>query len=64
MAFCFYGLVIHSESVDELNFLLETAVVVDNGKVFATLTPFFFKLKIINFFLNLCWLSSSQLSSS
>ena len=41
MAFCFYGLVIHSESVDELNFLLETAVVVDNGKVFATLTPFF-----------------------
>lgn len=37
MAFCVYGLVIHSESIDDLKFLSKTAVVVDNGKVFTTL---------------------------
>lgn len=33
MAFCVYGLVIHSESIDDLKFLSKTAVVVDNGKI-------------------------------
>jgi len=33
MAFCVYGLVIHSNSINDLKFLLKTAVVVDNGKI-------------------------------
>ena len=37
MAFCVYGLVIHSNSINDLKFLLKTAVVVDNGKVFTIL---------------------------
>ena len=41
MALCFYGLVVHSKSIDDFQILHDTAVVVENGKVKVYLLLFY-----------------------